>query len=52
MLILNIFLDQKSSKYFLRKLHFNLTIFVFATVWSWGEGGGGGAAECRYMHAH
>jgi hypothetical protein len=34
MLILGIFLDQKSAKYFFRKTHFKMTIFEFAAVWS------------------
>jgi hypothetical protein len=34
MLILGIFLVQKSAKYFLRKTHFKMTIFEFAAVWS------------------
>jgi hypothetical protein len=34
MLILGIFFDQKSAEYFLRKTHFKMTIFEFATVWS------------------
>jgi hypothetical protein len=44
-LILSIFLDKKSSQYFLRKTHFKLPIFEF--VWQFlnfppmGEGGGG-----------
>jgi hypothetical protein len=34
MLILDKFFDQKSAKYFLRKTHFNMTIFEFVAVWS------------------
>jgi hypothetical protein len=34
MLILSIFLNKKSYKYFLRKTHFKLAIFEFAAVWS------------------
>jgi hypothetical protein len=38
MLILGIFLDQKSAKYFLRKTYFKLVIFELAAVLS-GRGG-------------
>jgi hypothetical protein len=41
MLILKIFLDQKSAKYFLRKINFKLTTFEFTPLWS------GGAALFR-----
>jgi hypothetical protein len=34
MLILGIFLDQKSAECFMRKKHFKMTIFEFAAVWS------------------
>jgi hypothetical protein len=34
MLILDIFLDQKLAKYFLRKTHFKMTVFEFVAVWS------------------
>jgi hypothetical protein len=43
MLILGIFLDKKSSQYFLRKTHLELPIFDFAAVFlnfRPGEGGG------------
>jgi hypothetical protein len=33
MLILRIFLDQKSAQYFLRKTHFKLSIFEFGPLW-------------------
>jgi hypothetical protein len=42
MLILKIFLDKKSAKYFLRNTHFNFTTFEFEPLWS-----GGGAALFR-----
>jgi hypothetical protein len=47
MLILSIFLDKKSSKYFLRKTHFNMTIFEFAAVWS---GGGGEGLQLNFFN--
>jgi hypothetical protein len=34
MLILKVFLDKKSSEYFLRKMPFKFAIFEFALVWS------------------
>jgi hypothetical protein len=38
MLILSVFLDKKSSKYFPRTTHFKLAIFEFAAVLSGGRG--------------
>jgi hypothetical protein len=42
LLILSVFLDKKSSQYFLRKTHFKMTIFEFFRIFKSPANGGGG----------